>query len=233
MTTKINRQPPSAVRTPPSTGPTLNPTACAAPWNPSPVPRRSDGRTSRISAYELAWSITAPIAWTIRATHEQPERRRERAGRRADDEDAEAVGVQELAADPVSDLADRRDGAGKDEHVDEHHPFDGSDRGVEVGAEEGQRGRDDARVELAHERPDAHGADREPGCRRALTDPRRPARFGEDPGRGPARWLGLSHRVSSARVHAAEAGRCGGHHVNTSSGTISAGAGATVDVAAR
>ena len=43
LTRKINRHPPSAVSAPPSTGPSVSPTACAAPWIPSPVPSFESG----------------------------------------------------------------------------------------------------------------------------------------------------------------------------------------------
>ncbi len=59
--------------------------------------------------------------------YQQPEGRRERAGSRTDDEDAESVRVQKLPADSIGNLANRGDAAGEDEHVDENDPFDTCD----------------------------------------------------------------------------------------------------------
>ena len=105
FTRKISRQPPRPVRMPPSAGPTQSPTACAAPWIPRPVPSRDGGSTSRMSAYEFACSITAPAAWTRRASTSSPSDGAMRAGRGADDEDAESVRVQQLPSDSIGDLA--------------------------------------------------------------------------------------------------------------------------------
>ncbi len=125
--------------------------------------------------------------------NQQPERWGDSAGSGADHEDAEAVCVEELAADPIGQLAHGRDSPRKNQDVDEHDPLDRSDRRVQVGSEDGQRRRDDARVELAHEGTDADGADGKPGRRRQCADPGGAARLGEDSRRRPPWDLRLRH----------------------------------------
>ena len=113
---------------------------------------------------------------------ERGEVRREPARRRPEDEHAEAVDVEQFAPGHVGEPADHGDEGDEGDEVAQPDPGHGADAGVKGVLERGEGERDDAGVELAHERADADGADREPVRLRALADRSQAARFdGEQP----------------------------------------------------
>ena len=109
--------------------------------------------------------------------HQDAERGRQPAGRGGHREDGKAVGVHELAADGVAEAPGRGEHRDQAEQVAERHPLDGGDRGAELTLHGRERDRDDARVELAHERAEADHAHGEPGCPRVLPDHGGPRRL--------------------------------------------------------
>ena len=144
--------------------------ACAAPWNPMARPRERPGTTRVMMARLLACSMAAPTAWRARKTHSAPRLGSQAAQRRGDDEDHEAVDVEELAAPHVGEAADRGDGGHQHHQVAEPHPGHRAHAGVERLLQGGQGHRHDAGVQLAHEGPDAHGGHGEPGRTGVLPD---------------------------------------------------------------
>jgi hypothetical protein len=102
-------------------------------------------------------------------------------GRGAGEHD-ETVQVHELAAGPVRPAARRDEQRGQHEQVGERHPLDGGEPGAELPLQRGERHRHDARVELAHERAEAHRGDREPRRERVLADHRGTRRLAQQRG---------------------------------------------------
>ncbi len=100
-------------------------------------------------------------------------------------EDDEAVDVEELAPPHVGEATDRGDGRHQHQEVRQADPGDGPHRGVEGALQRRQGHRDDGRVELAHERADAHGGHGEPRGVRLIPDDLGPPRLDEQAVPGP------------------------------------------------
>ena len=131
---------------------------------------------------------------------------------RAEDEDTEAVGVQELAAGHVRHPPHRGDRRHQDEEVAEADPGHGAEAGVERALQGGQGEGDDAGVKLAHERAHAYGPHGQPRGARRPGDGPGAGRFGEEPLKfaagGSTGWLGCfaGRHSSSASARAGESG---------------------------
>ena len=120
------------------------------------------GTASTMMATLLACSRAAPTAWSARNPISAPEVRSQSAQRRADDEDAEAVDVEELVPPHVGEPTDGGHRGHQDQEVAQTHPGHRTDAGVEGPLQRGQGDGHDAGVELAHEGPDADGGHGQP-----------------------------------------------------------------------
>ena len=177
LTKKIERQPAAPISRPPTLGPNARPTACAAPWIPIARPRLARGIAVAINATELAWSMAAPIACTMRHPTRTP-----RVGDSPQPTDAtvntrEAVRVEQLPSDHVGKAADRGHARHQHQQVAQRHPLDRGQTRVKVLLECRQSKRDDRGVELAKERTNAHGDNDQPRSPRPVADSYRPTRF--------------------------------------------------------
>ena len=155
LTRKMSRHPLMASKNPPTDGPRARPIAWAAPWMPMALPSDRLGTASTMMATLLAWRSAAPTAWRARNPIRAPEARGQAAQGRADDEDPEAVDVEELAAPHVGEAPDRGHRRHQDQEVAQAHPGDRAHAGVERPLQRGQGDRHDAGIELTHEGPDA------------------------------------------------------------------------------
>ena len=107
------------------------------------------------------------------ARGDQPAGRgRQPAQHRAEREDGEAVGVEQLAPEAVGEQPDGDERAGEHQHVGERHPPHRARGLAEAGADAGQGERHDRGVELAHEGSDAHSPDDEGAGAGAFANPR-------------------------------------------------------------
>ena len=97
------------------------------------------------------------------------------AQRRADDEDSEAVDVEELPAPHVGEPAHGGHRGHQDKEIAQSHPGHRADAGMERPLQRGQGDGHDAGVELPHEGPDADGSHGQPEGVRSLTDRARDA----------------------------------------------------------
>ena len=175
----MNRQPASDSRIPPTAGPSAKPSACALPLHadgpPEHRPRHRLGDQRDAVGLQHRGSDGLEHA----RGDQDRQRRRQAAQRGTDGEHAEPVHVEQLAPDRVGDPADRRDGRDQHQQIRERHPLDRAQARVQVAAHPGQRDRHDARVELAHERADAHGRHHVPVRARALAHRHRPPRLAQ------------------------------------------------------
>jgi len=83
---------------------------------------------------------------------------------RADDEDPEAVDVEEFVSPHVSEPTDGGHRGHQNQEVAQTHPGHRTDTCVERPLQGGQGDGHDAGVELAHERSDAHSGHGQPEC---------------------------------------------------------------------
>ncbi len=102
------------------------------------------------------------------------------AQHRGQGEDDEAVDVEQLAAPHVGEAPDGDDGGHEDQQVRKADPGHGADRDAEGVLQGGEGDGDDGRIELAHERTDAHGRHGEPVGVAALPYGLGPARLDQE-----------------------------------------------------
>ncbi len=112
---------------------------------------------------------------------QRAEVRRQPAQDRGQREDHEAVDVEQLAAPHVGETPDGDDGGHEDEQVGQSDPRDRTDGDAEGVLQGGQGDGDDGRIELAHERADAHGGHGEPVGVAALPYDLGPPRLDQQP----------------------------------------------------
>ena len=167
------------------TGPEARPTACAAACTPSAALRVRAGTLVTTSATLLACSSAAPAAWTTRSAISAPSEGASPHAAEAPANTTNPYRYMQLAAGPVRPAAGRDQQRGQRQQVGERHPLDGREPGAELPLQRGEGHRDDARVELAHERAEAHRGDREPRRERVLADHRGPRRLAQQAPRVP------------------------------------------------
>ena len=179
LTKKIHRQPAEATSSPPATGPSARPSACAAAWIPSAARRRPAGALVATSATLLACSIAAPAACTTRSPTSTGSDGASPHAADARGEHHEPVQVHQLAAVPVRPAAHRHQQRHQRQQVGQRHPLHPGQARAELALQRGERQRHDAGVELAHERPEAHRGHRQPRRQPVLTDHGRPGRLAQ------------------------------------------------------
>ena len=89
---------------------------------------------------------------------------------RADREDDEAIHIEQLATDHVGETAHGGDTGHQDEQIAQSDPGDGSHACAERRLQGREGDRDDAGVQLPHERADAHGGNGQPVGVRTIPD---------------------------------------------------------------
>ena len=177
---KMRRQPPTASSSPPTDGPRASPTAWAAPWIPMALPERHPRHRDHNDGDAVGLKHGGPNGLQDSERNEDTECRGDAAERGADHEDGKPVDVEELATPHVGEAADCRHGGYQHQEVAQTDPGDSSDTGVKGPLQRGQRHRDDAGIELAHECPDANRPDRKPVGVLPVADGRRPTRLDEE-----------------------------------------------------
>ena len=129
----------------------------------------------------FACNIAAPIACSARKPHSAPRFGASPHSTEASVKTDEAVDVEQLAAPHVGEAADGDDGRHQDQQVRQADPRDGTDGNAEGVLQGGQGDGDDGRIELAHERTDAHGRHGEPVGVAALPYDLGPPRLDQQP----------------------------------------------------
>ncbi len=163
LTQNTQRQSSKLSSTPPTIGPMLTPTACAAAMMPdrAPLPvrtRRADQDHDGVGAEHRAGETEQ------RAQHDQLRQiGGEAAQQRKRPEQSEAEQIQQLAAGDLDQPGEYRQPGGEAELVGDGHPAHDAEPGKEIMLEGRQDQLHDARIELADKGADANRADDDPG----------------------------------------------------------------------
>ena len=140
---------------PPTSGPMAMARPAMPPQAPSATARRSGltaaDRMVRLSGVRIA----PPTPWMARATMSSVEVEDRAAAAEPGGEDRDADDEQPLATEPVAERGAGQQQDRERQRVGVDHPFELGDGGAEVGADDGQGGRDDEVVERRHEDGDA------------------------------------------------------------------------------
>ena len=162
FTRKISRHPPAASSSPPTAGPRAKTERLGGALDADgPAERtRRDGQVD--DGHAVGLQHRRPDGLQGPGPVQYHEVRRQAAEGRADDEDAEAVGVDELAPDHVGQAAHGGDRGHEHQQVAEADPGHRGQAGVKGLLQAGQGQGDDAGVKLAHEGAGAHRGHDEP-----------------------------------------------------------------------